>query len=416
MDALTRANLEFERTHPGDSGVRQPVHVVYGGAHLFKAGLARRIGDIALKTLEEYAPDAASLGEACGVPVSLAPVVHERVVAKLRREPVEDLRLDFEDGYGYRPDEEEDAAARAAAVQLAIGREQGTLPVFIGIRIKALTEESKARSLRTLRLVLGEMGNLPEHFTVTLPKVTVPEQVAACAEALAEFGVKRLEFMVETPQSLFLLPELVEASRGLCVAAHFGAYDYTAALGIAAEHQDMLHPACDFARSMMQARLAGTGIHVSDGATNLLPIPPHRGEAVTELQRADNREAMYQAWRMHSRHIRHGLRAGFYQGWDLHPAQLISRYAAVYSFFLEGLRESSARLRNFIARAAQATQVGGVFDDAATGQGLLNYFLRATGCGAIPESDVPALTGLTVDELRSASFAKILKGRSTHGL
>jgi hypothetical protein len=55
--------------------------------------------------------------------------------------------------------------------------------------------------------------------------------------------------------------------------------------------------------------------------------------------------------------------------------------------------------------------VGDIFDDAATGQGLLNYFLRAINCGAIPESDAPRLTGLSLEELRSASFAKILDGR-----
>ena len=162
---------------------------------------------------------------------------------------------------------------------------------------------------------------------------------------------------------------------------------------------------------MMQAQLAGTGIRLSDGATNLMPIPPHRAALLSGKQVAENRLAVHHAWRVHYQHIRHALDHGFYQGWDLHPAQLPSRYAAVYSFFLEGLNAASGRLRNFIAKAAQPTQVGGVFDDAATGQGLLNYFLRAVHCGAIPETDVPSLTGLTSDELRSASFIKILNDR-----
>src|SRR5205085_3713686 len=115
-------------------------------------------------------------------------------------------------------------------------------------------------------------------------------------------------------------------------------------------------------------------------------------------------------WRLSFSHIHHSLAGGFYQGWDLHPAQLPVRFAACYSFFLEGMSLASARLKNFIEKAAQATLVGDVFDDAATGQGLLNYFLRALNCGAITEDEALA-TGLTLDELRSRSFVKILKGR-----
>jgi len=379
---------------------RQPVHVLYGGAHLFKSDVIRRMGELARRSVAEHAPDAQTLASACGISPTLAELVYARVTEKLSREPVENLRIDFEDGYGIRSDQEEDAAAHSAAQQLAKGRDEGTLPAFVGIRIKPLAEESRARSLRTLRIVLGELGRLPENFTVTLAKITGLDQVRMCAEVLQEFGVPRMELMIETPQSVVLLPKLIEEARGLLAGAHFGAYDYTASLGIAAPHQDMLHPACDFARNVMQFHLAGTGVQLSDGATNILPI--------------GGREAVHRGWRIHCAHIRHSLESGFYQSWDLHPAQLVSRYAAVYAFFLEGLEASSERLKNFIDRAAQATRVGGVFDDAATGQGLLNYFLRAIDCGAIPESEVVSLTGLSVDELRSASFAKILQGRSTH--
>jgi len=128
-------------------------------------------------------------------------------------------------------------------------------------------------------------------------------------------------------------------------------------------------------------------------------------------QELENRTVVHRAWKLHHDHIRHSLDNAFYQGWDLHPAQLPTRYATVYSFFLEGLDAASERLRNFISKAAQATMVGDVFDDAATGQGLLNYFLRAINCGAIPEGDAPGLTGLSLEELRSASFVKILDGR-----
>jgi citrate lyase beta subunit len=397
---LAEANQRFNRDHPGESGRRQPVHVVYGGAHLFQATLCRKLGELAQRTLAEFAQDFA---EALDIPERLVDTVHERVVDKLKREPVEDFRIDFEDGFGNRPDAEEDAAAIAAAGEVARGMAEHLLPPFIGIRIKPLNEELKARSVRTLHLFLDKLlagtgGRLPEQFVVTLPKITVPEQVRALAAILERYPGVRMEMMVETPQSIFMLPQLIAESRGLCVAAHFGTYDYTASLGITASNQHMLHPACDFARSMMQASLAGTGVWLSDGATNIMPI----GKDPAVIRRA---------WRLHYDHIRHSLDNAFYQGWDLHPAQLPTRYAAVYAFFLEGLESASERLRNFIAKAAQATLVGDVFDDAATGQGLLNYFLRAINCGAIPEADAPALTGLSLEELHSASFSKILNGR-----
>ena len=415
MDSLTAANLEFRRTHPGESAARQPVHVVYGGAHLFKRDVCRKFGALAERALADYAPDPATFALAMGLAPKLAETVHARVLEKLRREPVESFCLDFEDGYGFRSDTEEDATASSAAHEVARGLTDGTLPEFIGIRIKPLNEESRQRSFRTLDRFLDALlekthGRLPGNFSVTLPKITVPEQVEALAIALGRFGVERMELMIETPQALLLLPSLIEAAHGRCVAVHFGAYDYTASLGIAALNQRLLHPACDFARSMMQVQLAGTGVWLSDGATNVMPVPIHR-ENVTPQHAAENRAAVHRAWNIHYQHVRRALDHGFYQGWDLHPAQLPARFAAVYAFFLEGLDAASERLRNFISMAARATLVGDVFDDAATGQGLLNYFLRAMNCGAIPAAHVPALTGLSVDELRSASFAKILEGR-----
>jgi citrate lyase beta subunit len=413
LDSLTTANLEFSRRYPGDSGARQPVHTVYGGAHLFKADLCRKMGTIAERSLAEYAPDAATLALAIGIPNQFADAVYERVIEKLHREPVEDFRIDFEDGYGNRPDAEEDATADAAAEEVLKGLAEGTLPPFLGIRIKCLSEELKARSVRTLTRVLKALGSkVPEHFVVTLPKITVPEQVTALVEVLEQLGSGvKMEIMVETPQSIFMLPRLLEAARGRLVAAHFGTYDYTASLGVTAAQQHMLHPACDFARSMMQASLAGTGLWLSDGATNIMPVPVHKSATLSPQEILENRMVVHRAWKLHRDHIRHSLDNGFYQGWDLHPAQLPTRYATVYSFFLEGLDAASERLCNFISKAAQATLVGDVFDDAATGQGLLNFFLRAINCGAIPEEDAPRLTGLTLEELRSASFVKILKGR-----
>jgi citrate lyase beta subunit len=412
-DSLTQANLDFSRRYPGDTGQRQPIHTVYGGAHLFKADLCRKMGAIAERTMAENAPDPAMLAWATGIPNNLADRVYPRVLEKLRHEPVEDFRIDFEDGYGNRPDAEEDATADSAAQEVLKGLEAGSLPPFLGMRIKCLSEELKGRSIRTLDRFVRALGpDVPANFVITLAKITVPEQVSALVDVLDQLGTNvKIEMMVETPQSIFMLPALVKAAGGRCVAAHFGIYDYTASLGITAAHQHMLHPACDFARSMMQASLSGTGLWLSDGATNILPVTPYRGDSLTPQQVLENRTVVHRAWKLHHDHIRHSLDNAFYQGWDLHPAQLPTRYATVYSFFLEGLDAASERLRNFVANAAQATIMRDVFDDAATGQGLLNYFLRAINCGAIPEADAPELTGLSLEELRSASFVKILNGR-----
>lgn len=430
VDRLRTANLAFSRRYPGDSGGRQPVHTVYGGAHLFKADTAARLGALALRALEEHAPEPEDLARAAGLPNALAARIHARVAEKLRAEPVEDFRADFEDGYGNRPDTEEDGHAEAAAREMAAGLAAGSLPPFIGIRIKPFTEELRARSFRTLDLFLTTLtresgGRLPDNFVVTLPKVTIPEQVAALADVFdllepalgLPAGSLRLEIMVETPQSILdaegrcPLPRLAEAARGRCVAAHFGTYDYTASCSVTAAHQSMTHPVCDFAKHMMQVAFAGTGIWISDGATNVLPVPPHRGGSLTAEQVEENRAVVHQAWKIHAGHVRHSLVNAFYQGWDLHPAQLVTRYATVFAFFLEGLDAASDRLRNFVQKAAQATLVGEVFDDAATGQGLLNYFLRAMNCGAISEGEALERSGLSLEELRGRSFVKILERR-----
>jgi hypothetical protein len=432
-ERLSEANRAFAARYPGESERRQPVHTVYGGAHLFRADAARKLGDAALRALDEFAPDPAALAGALGLPAALAPAVHERVREKLRREPVEDFRIDFEDGYGNRADAEEDGHAAQAAEEAARGLAQGSLPPFLGIRIKPLTEELRARSVRTLErflrsLVAASGGRLPPGFAITLPKVTAPEQPAFLARWLDELEPElrlprdalRLELMVETPQAIVgpdgtcPLPRLVEAARGRAIAAHFGTYDYTSGLGITAAHQRMDHPACDFARHAMQVALAGTGVWLSDGATNVLPIPPHRATAgappLAPAAAAENRAVVHRAWRLHYDHVRHSLAHAYYQGWDLHPAQLPTRYAAVYAFFLESLPAATTRLRNFMEQAGRATLVGDVFDDAATGQGLVNFFLRALNCGAITEAEA-LRTGLTVEELRMRSFVRILRGR-----
>jgi hypothetical protein len=463
---LQAANNAMSAKYPGESGRRQPVHTVYGGAHLFRSDSAQRLGNVARRSLQEYGPDFVTFAQAIGLPGAetlpkseaeiarlaktfaenadtqrqedkaawMAQTIFGRVQEKLQREPLEDFRIDFEDGYGNRPDAEEDGHAESAAIEVAAGMGAGTLPPFIGIRIKPFTEELRRRSMRTLDIflstVLDKSGNqLPSNFVVTLPKITVPEQCAALADLFESLEAKtgltsgslQMEMMIETTQSIINdegrinLPLLLQAARGRCVAAHFGTYDYTASCNITAAHQHMMHEACDFARHMMQVSFAGTGIWLSDGATNIMPVAPHRagkdGPPLNPQQLFENQEVVHRAWKLHYDHIQHSLTNAYYQGWDLHPAQFPTRYAAVYAFFLDGLAAASERLSNFVEKAAKATLVGDVFDDAATGQGLLNYFLRATNCGAITEDEALRLSSLTPDELQSGSFVKILKNR-----
>ena len=438
MNKLRQTNAAVAREWPGEPERRQPVHTVYGGAHLFRADSARKLGDVALATLEEYAPDARTLGEVLqfdsegGDPEVFAETIRARVVDKLRREAVEDFRIDFEDGYGNRSDDEEDGHARSAAEEVAAGLAAGTLPPFIGIRIKPLSRDLHRRSLRTLDLFVTELAKasnrqLPPDFVITIPKIMAPGQVAAVERVCTTLerrlrlrtGALGLELMIETPQSILgadgksVLRTLVAAGGGRITGAHFGTYDYTALCGITASWQHMRHAACDFAKHMMQVALAQTGVQLSDGATNVMPIAPHRvaaGRPLTEPQRRENHAAIHRAWKIHFDDVRHSLINGFYQGWDLHPAQLPTRYAAVYSFFLSACPGATARLRNFIDKAAQATLVGDVFDDAATGQGLLNFFVRGVSSGALT-IDEARETGLGIDELQGRSFLRILENR-----
>ncbi|HVF72331.1 MAG TPA: hypothetical protein VM940_12050 [Chthoniobacterales bacterium] len=431
---LSDANQAFMRHYPGESNRRQAVHTVYGGAHLFRADSAQKLGAVGLRSLQEYAPDAATLASAIGITTdnAIAAKIYARVVEKLQREAVEDFRLDFEDGYGNRPDDEEDGHAASAATAVARGLAANTLPPFIGIRIKPLNEDLRARSIRTLDIFMTSLlretaGKLPAGFVITVPKIQLPEQVAAAVRffeiienrnGLAA-GALRIEPMIETPQAIINhdghlgLHALVDAANGRCQSVHFGVYDYTASCGITAAHQTMRHPTCDFARQVMLVSMAGTGVHLSDGATNILPVGPHRateGKPLTDDQLRLNREAVHGAWRLGFEDNMHSLRNGFFQGWDLHPAQLVTRYAAVYHFFLGSLESASGRLKTFVEKAALASLFGDVFDDAATGQGLLNFFLRGMACGAITEDEALA-TGLSLEEIRSRSFLKILVGR-----
>ncbi len=460
LNSLQTANLKFQQIYPGDKPDRQAVHTVYGGANLFKSDTCIKMGEIAMKSLQTYSPNFITLAkvlkfEGCDKlpgdekkadklikklnkmeeaerkqhPAWLSYTVYHKIVQKLQAEAVEDFRIDFEDGFGNRPDKEEDATAVNAANELAMGMNEKTISPFIGIRIKPFTEDLKNRGVRTMDIFLTTLlektgGKLPDNFIVMLPKVTIPEQVSTMVRLLEIIerknnltpGTLKMETMVEATQIIMddegrnPLMKIIRASEGRLIAAHFGTYDYTASCGITAKYQTMAHPVCDFAHHMTKVALGGTGIFLSDGATNVMPIAPHRGDKLTAKQLKENRQSVHNAWRIGYNHSMHSLINGFYQGWDLNPAQLPMRYAATYNFFLSSITDATHRLKTFVDRAAISTLTGDIFDDAATGQGLLNFFLKAMNCGAITEAEATA-TGLTIDEIRSRSFYKILRGR-----
>ncbi len=439
---------------------RQPVHVVYGGANLFKSDTIQKLGKIALKSLETYAPNFARFAEAmwlkgadtlpkfAGVVEDLefrladnpekvrsenynawfAWTIYNRVIEKLQREPVEDFRIDFEDGYGIRTDEEEDSHAVSASDELAkmmnFALTDGRASAFIGFRVKSFQPETFKRAVRTLDLFLTNLlaktnHQLPENFVVTLPKITQVAELEVLCELLDDIEKRnslpensiKIEIMVETPQSVLLLRELAEAGKNRLTSAHFGAFDYTASFGITANHQYLQHDACRFARQMMQINLAPLGIRLSDSVTTEMPVPVHRGAELSAKQKAENNRRVHIAWRKHFNNVTASLINGFYQSWDLHPNQLTARYAAVYAFFLESADEQAIRLKNFVGKATHAMLTGNQFDDAASAQGLLNFFIRAASCGAMTEEEVLQKTDLSSEELKSASFVKIMSFR-----
>lgn len=457
---------------------RTPVHVVYGGANLFTAETPAKFGKIALNSLENYAPNFAEFARAMWIsgadtlPIYaeviqkfesqlienaekvktenfaawFAWTIYHRTIEKLTGEPIEDFRIDFEDGYGFRPDAEEDLHCISASNELAVissrqsavsgqrideNQRDYVLP-FCGFRIKSFQKETYRRAVRTLDLFLTNLlektdGNLPENFVVTLPKITRREEVEILAELLGEFekknnletGAIKIEIMIETPQSIvnergeIALKGLVEAGKNRVNSAHFGAFDYTASFGIAGIHQHLRHEACVFARQMMQIALAPLNIRLSDSVTTEMPVAVHKGDDLTNAQIKVNIRTIQKAWRTHFNNVNHSLINGFYQSWDLHPAQLVARYAAVYSFFLESKDVQGKRLKSFIEKAAQANLTGNTFDDAASAQGLLNFFNRALNCGAMKEAEILEATHLMKDELNAASFVQILENRSS---
>ena len=380
------------RHYPGARPGRQPVHTVYVPADRFGAGLVADHGAAALAATEEHED---LLLELLDDDRDLL----RRVREKLVREPVEDLRIDLEDGYGTRGDDEEDRDAERAAGELRSALGDGTAPAFTGIRVKGLEAPTRRRGVRTLALFLARLvedGPLPPGFVVTLPKVTAVEQVQALVHAAGRLeaalglgeGDLRFEIQVETPQSILgpdgtaLVARMVHASAGRCTGLHYGTYDYSAYCGIAAAQQSLEHPVADHAKAVMQAAAAGTGVRLSDGSTNRLPV--------------GTPDQVAAAWQHHLRLVRRSLERGYYQGWDLHPAQLPTRFAATFAFYRDGFPAAAARLRAYVGR-----QDSTFLDEPATARALADFVLRGLDCGAVSPHEVEEV-GLLDHHLLSA--------------
>jgi citrate lyase beta subunit len=398
LDArLANADTALAAAYPGDRGRRQPVHTVYVPADRYDSGTVRGWAEEAKRALAAHGRSTTELAEAMDLRPSVAVEVYERLRRKLDSEAVEDLRIDFEDGYGIRPDDDEDAVAVTAAQSLAASIAAGDAAPFHGIRVKSFEAPTRRRGVRTLQLfmrTLVDAGGLTDGFVVTLPKVTSVDQVEAFVFALGrveeacslEPGTLHFEIQVETPQAILgadgtaLVSRMIHAGGGRVTGLHYGTYDYSASLGVAAEYQSLEHPVADHAKAVMQVATAGTGVFVSDGSTNVLPV--------------GDREAVRAAWRLHARLVRRSLERAIYQGWDMHPAQLPSRYVATYSFFREGLPRAAERLRAYVHGGDS-----GFLDEPATAAAMAGFLLRGLECGALDAAELDKVVGVDPDTL-----------------
>ena len=320
------------------------------------------------------------------------------MLSKLENEPIEDLRLDFEDGYGNRADDVEDAEAVRSAAEVAAAVTAGEAPAFIGLRFKCFEAPTRRRGIRTLDLFLGTLlaalDELPHGLVITFPKVSMVSQVEAlvlvCEQLERMHGLPvgrlRFEVQVETPQLILgadgrsPVATVIHAGEGRVSALHYGTYDYSALLQVSAEYQSAAHPAADFAKEVMQVAAAGTGVHVADGSTNILPV----GSA----------EDVRASWRLHAGLVRRSLERAYYQGWDMHRGHLPTRFLVNFAFYREGFPRAAGRLSDYVAKTGSE-----VLDEAPTMRALARYIYRGFACGALDETELIASTGLDGDAL-----------------
>ena len=403
---LSAADAHLANQYPGDDGRRQPVHTVYVPGNRYSATLPADWGTTALAAAKDAGgldAVAALVGVSGGTgcaPETLAALVEH----KLTSEPIEDLRIDFEDGYGTFDDATEDADVSQAVAALRVALDAGTSTPFVGTRFKCFEAGTRVRGLRTLDMFVSglvESGGLPDGLTLTLPKVTSVDQVEAMvvvASALERAnglpdGRIRFEVQVETPQAILgadgraPVAEFIHAGQGRVSSLHYGTYDYSASLGIAAAYQSMEHPAADHAKNVMQLAVAGTGVHMSDGSTNILPVGDPDNVAM--------------AWKLHARLVRRHLERGIYQGWDMHPAQLVTRYLATYAFYRGAFASAATRLRNYVHRLDST-----VMDEPATARALANVIHRGSVCGALTADEIETATDLPDSTVRDIALGR----------
>lgn len=378
IDAMLDAvDADLRTRYPGPDGRVQPIHTAYVPADRATADTPAEWGAVATELLDRHYDLLAELDHTDALPT---------VRAQLERHPIQDLRIDFEDGYGFRADTEEDKAATNAGTMLAEWAKLPGGPTSVGIRMKGLAGSERDRALRTLELVLAAAGGVPAGFVFTVPKIRAAEQASALVALCEGFergfgldaGTLRFELQIESPQAIIAadgsapIAKMLGLSEGRCSALHFGTYDYTAACGIAAPDQALDHPAADYAKSVMQVAAAQTGVWVCDGSTQIVPD----GEPEAAL-------------RNHHRLVGRALRLGYYQGWDMHPGHLVTRWLATYEFFRQAIDVAVPRLVAYLDRRS-----GGVLDEPATAEALAATVLRGVHCGA-----------RTADELRSLAPA-----------
>ena len=403
---LAAADAALATQYPGDDGRRQPVHTVYVPVNRYSETMPAHWGSIALTAATDAGGlDAVAVlvgatnGTDCE-PETLAALVEN----KLTTEPIEDLRIDFEDGYGAFDDATEDADVARAIAALRIALDAGTSTPFVGTRFKCFESGTRARGLRTLDMFVSglvESGGLPDGLTLTLPKVTSVDQVEAMVAVAGALeganglpaGRIRFEVQVETPQAILgadgraAVAQFVHAGQGRVSSLHYGAYDYSASLGIAAAYQSMEHPAADHAKNVMQLAVAGTGVHLSDGSTNILPVGDPDNVAM--------------AWKLHARLVRRHLERGIYQGWDMHPAQLVTRYLATYAFYRGAFAPAATRLRNYVQQLDSA-----IMDEPATARALANVIHRGSVCGALTTDEIETATDLPMSTVRDTALGR----------
>ncbi len=284
---------------------------------------------------------------------------------KLQTQPVEDFRIDFEDGYGQHSATEEDDDAAAAGRALADCAEP---PPRVGLRVKPMRWPE--RVARTLDRFLEPLAGWPTPLVLTLPKVEELSEIEGLIRLLEPLEGRlrlcplELELMVESPRGLATLPDWLGTARDRCRAVHLGPYDFLASCGIL--DPEFAHPLLDAARAQIVFQLPRS-VWLADGPTTRLPL-------------GDSVEA---GWDAHRRDILHSQRLGFHQSWDLHPAQLVSRYRTVFGLFRERFPEVKARLDHFRAQSEQATALGSQFDDFATVRSLEAFLERGLACGAL---------------------------------